>query len=215
MDPSAAGVPPEDPPRIAAEREPPRIAAAGQPPRIGQAGGELPPVIPPVIQPAATLPPVLPVPVPDVAPPPASSAAGPPLVPPPISGAPGPAPGPPRAGAGWATVAHLSTLATFVPCNPFGQLLGMVAPLLVWQLGGARDAELEQHAKRAFDFQLTVFLARWALLLTCCCLSCLAWPVFFAWNIALTIWMAVEAANGRCARYPLSLRVLARAGASG
>lgn len=201
-DPAAAAEGTSTPPELA-----PQPAPTGMPERSAARAAE-PPIQPPVIPLAAPeLPPLLPrMAPPPIAAPPGGSAA----LPPPVNPAPPPPPAPDvPAGAGWATLVHLSTLVTFVPWNPFGQLLGMVAPLLVWQMGGARDRNLEEHAKRAFDFQFTVFLARWALTLACC-LCCLAWPVFFLWNIALTLWVAIEAANGRTARYPLSLRLLAR-----
>lgn len=108
-----------------------------------------------------------------------------------------------------AVIAHLSSLIAFTSIPSF------VGPLAVWLLQRDRDPFVEEHAREALNFNLSVLLYAIALiafavvtfgigLLVLVPVALVGAP---AWLIATGI-AAAKAGNGERFRYPLSIRFL-------
>jgi uncharacterized Tic20 family protein len=122
----------------------------------------------------------------------------------------------PRPNSFWCSLAHLSTLISFLAGFGFffANLPGLFAPLVYWLVVKKRHPEAVSHAKDAFDFQLHVFACIVVgTLFSCLCCCCVPIIPFLAQvaNIVCTLVAAARAAEGGRYRYPLTLRLLARA----
>jgi|SRR5688572_12857727 len=106
----------------------------------------------------------------------------------------------------WAMACHLGGLASFANiCCLFG--LGVLVPLVVWLMQRDRDAFVDQHGREAVNFQINALL--WSVILTPLSWCLVGLPLLIALNaavIVLAILAAIEAAEGRSYRYPLTLR---------
>ncbi|MGC8764220.1 MAG: DUF4870 domain-containing protein [Acidobacteriota bacterium] len=103
-------------------------------------------------------------------------------------------------------VAHLSALVGFAGI-PLGHLLG---PLLVWLLKKDEDPFVEEQAREALNFQISIFaytLAS-ALMILCFCLGIPLLVLIQAFNFLSIVVTAVKAGDGRPFRYPLCIRFL-------
>lgn len=175
----------------------PGSAPEGQPPRP-----------PPILETTAR-------PVPPPPPPFSASSASDPLPPPP-SPPPPPPPGSdapaelPQAELGWHILCHVSALLAFCLglATPVANALGLVFPLVVWQMKDADDASLGATAKSVFDFQLNVLVLSLVTVIVTCCVGVICLPVFQIANVVFTILAAVRAANGKSYRYPCVFRAL-------
>ncbi len=100
----------------------------------------------------------------------------------------------------WAIVAHIG-----------GLVVGFVAPLVVWQVFKGRGPYLENQAKEALNFQITLAIAyAVSILLAILTLGLLA-PLAAAVSIAGVIFMilaAVAAGRYEWYRYPVTLRLV-------
>ena len=119
----------------------------------------------------------------------------------------GPAPGtaPTENERTWGMLAHLSR-----PTGVVVWLLGcMIGPLVVWL--GRRDpsAFVDEHAREALNFNITVFLALW-----CACALMLVFIGFILGTALFMVWLvitliaAIKASEGVAYRYPFSLRLV-------
>lgn len=122
---------------------------------------------------------------------------------------------PPKPNTFWCSLAHLSTLISFLAGFGFffANLPGLFAPLVFWLVVRKRHPEAVSHAKDAFDFQLHVFACIvLGYLVSCLCCCCVPIVPFLAQvgNIVCTLVAAARAAEGGRYRYPLTLRLLAR-----
>ncbi len=116
---------------------------------------------------------------------------------------------PPKASShhAWAMACHLGGLAHFsnFTCIP----LGVLVPLVIWLAERDRDPFVDQHGKESVNFQLNV-LFWWLIfaMLSCCVIGL---PLLLALHVAqivLAILAAIEAAEGRPYRYPLTVRLI-------
>ncbi len=105
----------------------------------------------------------------------------------------------------WATIAHLSALAGFlIPVAG-----NIVAPLIVWLIKREEHPFIDDQAKEALNFQITVTIA----LIVCFALMCVAIGVFLMPLVGLAalvfiIIAAIQANNGVAYRYPLTIRLI-------
>ena len=102
----------------------------------------------------------------------------------------------------WGMIAHLSALAGIV--IPFGNILG---PLIVWLARRRDSAFVEDQAKEALNFNITVAFGA----LVCFALMWLliGIPLFAAlvlYWLAMTIVAAIKASEGAPYHYPFALR---------
>ncbi|MBS0581351.1 MAG: DUF4870 domain-containing protein [Proteobacteria bacterium] len=105
----------------------------------------------------------------------------------------------------WGMLAHLSALlGVVVPL--FGCVIG---PLLVWLARRDESKFVEEQAKEALNFNLSVFAAA----IVCVVLMLvfigfiLGAALFIAW-LVMTLIAAIRASEGMPYRYPLSLRLV-------
>lgn len=105
----------------------------------------------------------------------------------------------------WGAIAHFSALIGLL--LPLGLVLG---PLLVWALKKNDSAFIEQQAKAALNFQLTILIATFALALLSSLIRPLL-PLAFVIGLAGLIFAAMAGFNvlkGRDSSYPWSLRLI-------
>lgn len=114
----------------------------------------------------------------------------------------------------WATGAHVGALVAAVITSWFAGIAGAAAALLVWFLVRDRFAFAAEHAKEAFNFNLSMFLygvvSVLVVVFTLGIGIIVALPVWIvlalAWLI-LTIIAAIKAYDGQQYRYPLTIRL--------
>lgn len=101
--------------------------------------------------------------------------------------------------------AHLSALSGLV--IPFGNILG---PLLVWLLKGKEHPYIDDQAKEALNFQIsmTIYMVVSAILILVLIGILLLIGLAIA-DVVLTIMAAVATREGREYRYPLTFRFIA------
>ena len=112
----------------------------------------------------------------------------------------------------WALVAHAGGPAGLLLT---AGLLGFAVPLVVWLARRDESAFVDQQAKEALNFQLTLFLLHvigWLFVLVTLGVGLLiAWPFFLGlWlcELILGLVAALQASEGRAYRYPLTLRLI-------
>ncbi|HET7921249.1 MAG TPA: DUF4870 domain-containing protein [Gammaproteobacteria bacterium] len=104
----------------------------------------------------------------------------------------------------WGMIAHLSALAGYI--IPFGSIIG---PLVVWLAKKDESAFLNDQAKEALNFQITVAIAA----LICLVLILIIIGIFLLWALAIAdlvfiVIAAIQASKGVEYRYPINLRLI-------
>lgn len=93
----------------------------------------------------------------------------------------------------WAMLAHFSPLIG----------IGLIGPLLIWIFKKEESPYVEEHAREALNFSLTLMLAALASLITC------VGPVIVAVaGIVYAILAGVEANRGNHYEYPFNIRFI-------
>ncbi len=101
----------------------------------------------------------------------------------------------------WATIVHLIPIAGYLL---IGTGVGLIAPLLIWQLLGQRDERIREQSLEALNFQLNLALLYLISLVTL--LLVILWPLFWLVGLILPIVAAVKVSDGKRFRYPFILR---------
>lgn len=104
----------------------------------------------------------------------------------------------------WLLLAHLSGFLGFV--FPFGNILG---PLIVWFLKKEESPVIEEHAREALNFQISVTL--YYLMAAVLILALIGFPLLIAlgvFQVVVMIIAAIKADKGILYRYPLSIRFI-------
>lgn len=105
----------------------------------------------------------------------------------------------------WAVAAHLSALAGLVVTG-LGIVLG---PLVVWFLKKDQMPFVDDQAKEALNFQITVFIA--GAICTALIFVLIGIPLLVGlaiFDLICIIMAAVKTANGETYRYPVNLRLI-------
>ena len=100
----------------------------------------------------------------------------------------------------WALMAHLSYFLTFI----IG--VSCVAPLVIWLVKKEESKFVEEEAREALNFQLSVFLVSLALGVTICLLPAIIVVIIGA--IVYAIQAATEVNKGNSYRYPHTFRLI-------
>ena len=104
----------------------------------------------------------------------------------------------------WAMIAHLSALSGYI--IPLGNVLG---PLIIWQVKKEGMPFVEDQAKEALNFQITVLIAVLiCLALTLVLIGLLLLPVVGIGALVFTIIGGIKANSGESYRYPFTLRLV-------
>jgi uncharacterized Tic20 family protein len=87
----------------------------------------------------------------------------------------------------------------------------VIAPLIIWQVKREQSKYLDWHGKEAVNFQITAFIA-WCItavfaFVTCGVGNLLFLPLFVG-VVVCVILAAVRANEGKCWRYPLTIRLV-------
>lgn len=100
----------------------------------------------------------------------------------------------------WAMLAHFLGLAPM-------PILNVLGPLLVWLLKKDSSTYIQQHAKEAVNFQVTVLIGLFISFWFCAILiGFLMIGVILITNIVLVFACAIKAKHGEIVRYPFALR---------
>lgn len=104
----------------------------------------------------------------------------------------------------WNLIAHLSGFAGFL--LPLGNILG---PLLVWLLKKEQSPKLEEHAREALNFQISISIyALIASILFFAVIGFVLLPILIIVQIVLMIKAALAADRGELYRYPITFRLI-------
>ncbi|QAY63062.1 DUF4870 domain-containing protein [Xylanimonas allomyrinae] len=104
----------------------------------------------------------------------------------------------------WAMAAHLSPLVIALLS---GGILAAIAPLVIWLLYRQRSWLVDDQAKEALNFQITLAIAYVVGLVTLVFLvGVLIWAAAFVLAIVFAIQGSVAASRGERYRYPISIR---------
>ena len=105
----------------------------------------------------------------------------------------------------WALIAHLSALAFHI-MPPFGHILG---PLLVWLFKRQTSAFVDDQAKEALNWQISVSIyGMIAGLLIFAFVGFVLLPLLYIADVVFIILGAVAANEGKRFRYPFNLRLV-------
>jgi uncharacterized Tic20 family protein len=92
-----------------------------------------------------------------------------------------------------------------------GPVLAIIGPLVIWMLKRDTSKYLDWHGREAVNFQITALLA-WCAAVVVSFLTCgigaFLFPVLYAAIVVGVIVAAVRANEGKCWRYPLTLRLV-------
>jgi uncharacterized Tic20 family protein len=108
----------------------------------------------------------------------------------------------------WAMIAHLSAFAYYI--SGVGHIVG---PLIVWLAKREGRPFVDEHAKEALNFQITVTLIGIVAVLMCftVILAVVGIPILIGLHLYQIICMiiaAIKANDGVAFRYPLTLRLI-------
>ena len=105
---------------------------------------------------------------------------------------------PPSEDRNFAVIAHL-----------LGIIISFLGPLIIWLIKKDDSTYVDDQAREALNFQITVFIAEAvAGLLTALLIGCFILPVILVANFILCIVAAVAASRGEWYRYPMTLRLI-------
>jgi hypothetical protein len=106
----------------------------------------------------------------------------------------------------WALAAHLSPLLNFVIPIPF---FSIIAPLIVWFLKRETMPLVDDQAKEAVNFQITVTLIGVVCgILVLVFIGILLLPLLLVYTVIMSVLAAKAAQEGKHYRYPFTLRLL-------
>jgi uncharacterized Tic20 family protein len=90
-----------------------------------------------------------------------------------------------------------------------GVITGFVGPLVIWLIKKDSSAFIDQEAKEALNFQITIVIG-WviAAILSMILIGGLLFPVLMVVNLVCCILGAVSASKGMPYRYPFAIRLL-------
>jgi uncharacterized Tic20 family protein len=135
---------------------------------------------------------------------------------PPASGDPGLTGVPSAEQRQWALFAHLSALAGAVVTGPFGAGWGcFIGPLIIWLMKKDSMPFVDDQAKEALNFNITVAIASLVLLVFSVLtlgiglvLAIPLWIIIGIFWLVFTIMAGVKANAGERYRYPFALRLI-------
>lgn len=104
----------------------------------------------------------------------------------------------------WAMLLHLSTLLAYpVP------VLGLVAPIVIWQIKKEQMPEIDAHGKMVLNFIISmVIYSVVAFLLTFVLVGFILLPALAAIGLIFPIIGGIKANNGELWQYPLILHLI-------
>lgn len=104
----------------------------------------------------------------------------------------------------WAMLCHLSALAGFIV--PFGSVLG---PLIIWLIKKDEMPIVDEHGKKALNFQITVAIAYLVcILLMFAVIGLILLPIVAIFSLVMVIIASIKANEGKEFNYPLSLNLI-------
>ncbi len=102
----------------------------------------------------------------------------------------------------WAMFCHIAGLAWMVWWL-MPVIGGVIGTLIIWQVKKDDDPFIDQHGKRAFNFQLSMLIYCLALCITV--IGVFLAPVVGILDIVFTIIAAIRASDGKDYQYPLTI----------
>lgn len=102
----------------------------------------------------------------------------------------------------WAMFCHIAGLAWMVWWL-MPVIGGVIGTLIVWQVKKDDDPFIDQHGRRAFNFQLSMLIYCLALCITV--IGVFLAPVVGILDVVFTIIAAIRASDGKDYQYPLTI----------
>ncbi len=104
----------------------------------------------------------------------------------------------------WAMLIHLSTLLGYA-----APVIGLVVPILIWQLKKDEFPELDPHGKMVLNFIISMFIYS----IVCAVLACVAIGILLYIPLAIVgivfpIIGGIKANDGELWEYPLTLKLI-------
>jgi len=103
----------------------------------------------------------------------------------------------------WATLLHLSQLSNFLIPLPY---IGMITPILIWQLARSRHPNLDRHGENVINWIISSTIYFTFSLISIVGIVFL--PILWGLTIVFPIIAAIKANNGKVWRYPLSINFI-------
>ena len=103
----------------------------------------------------------------------------------------------------WALLLHLSLLLNWVLPIPF---VGVITPLIVWQVGQKQHPSLDEHGRNALNWIISSTLYGTVLSITV--VGILLLPILAGLGFIFPIIAAIRANQGKAWTYPLSINIL-------
>jgi uncharacterized Tic20 family protein len=104
----------------------------------------------------------------------------------------------------WAMLCHLSALAGFVV--PFGSIIG---PLIVWLIKKDEMPIVDEHGKKALNFQITMAIAYLVcFLLIFAVIGLILLPIVAIFSLVMVVIASIKANEGKEFNYPFSLNLI-------
>ena len=86
---------------------------------------------------------------------------------------------------------------------------GFLGPLIIWVTKGKEDAFVEQHAKEALNFQISMFIyLSVASLLILVLIGIILLPILIVLNIVFIVMETLKAGRKEPSRYPMCIRLI-------
>ena len=106
----------------------------------------------------------------------------------------------------WAMLCHLAGLAGVVIPN---FVLGIIAPLIIWQIKKEDDPFIDENGKEALNFQISIGIYSLICIpLVFACIGIILLPAVGIFDLVCIIIAAIKANNGEHYRYPLTIRLV-------
>lgn len=106
----------------------------------------------------------------------------------------------------WAMIAHLGLVASFIIPIPF---VGMLIPLIIWQVKKSESSFVTEHAIEALNFQITLFIGLiLTALLMFLIIGFILLPALVVIGLIFTIQGAVAANRGDMYVYRYNWRIV-------
>ena len=107
----------------------------------------------------------------------------------------------------WSMLAHLSALVALIPV--IGWIGMIVGPLIIWLFKKNESKLVDENAKEALNFNITMLLGYViATVLIIVLVGLVLWPLLVLFHFVLIVIASIKANEGEHYKYPFALRLI-------